>query len=78
MGRPGFFKVLSKYFSNKLIQSSVDGLSHLFIDANCFFHPECFKIINAYPGLVGDTLDQKLLTAIMNYLEYIFRQLTAY
>ena len=50
MGVPGFFAwLLKKYNSTKLITESINtNIDILYIDANCLFHPQCFKVLYNY------------------------------
>jgi len=76
MGVPGFFAwLLRKYKNNNMIlQSLPDDVSVdvLYIDANCLFHPQCFKLLASYPEWSDVTwLHNKMIKRILNYITYL-------
>jgi 5'-3' exonuclease len=78
MGVPAFFrKLLKKY---KIVRSNPDKpIQALYIDANCLFHPQCFKILE----LNKDEVDQKRLfekmaNRIIAYIDYLIRVTNPY
>ena len=66
MGVPGFFAwLLKQYTKIPLIMENLpfdDDESKLYIDANCLFHPICFKVLNNtkeyYDELEDDMIDE--------------------
>jgi 5'-3' exonuclease len=74
MGVPGFFGwLLRQYKDNKMMISNVNDITHLYVDANCLLHPQCFKILEH----CSDTYTKKKLESLMmkricNYVTYIF------
>jgi 5'-3' exonuclease len=78
MGVPGFFAwLLKKYKVNKMIVNSLPDdirIDMLYIDANCLFHPQCFKLLKHLPDWSSvDSLHTKMIKRIINYLEYIIQ-----
>lgn len=74
MGLPFFFKQLLEYYGeNKLILMKLNCPADLlYIDANCLFHPQCFKILE----LCKDTtdihkLENYMFQRIINYIEFL-------
>ena len=77
MGVPGFFSwLLRNYKKNKniIIQELPENckIDSLYLDANCLFHPQCFKVL----GLVGkwksvDRLEDKMMKRICNYIDFL-------
>ena len=78
MGVPSFFAwLLKKYSHNNLLCENILNLKseikYLFIDANCLFHPQCFKILNNKDNkdLSNEELEQLMFKEIINYFNYI-------
>ena len=83
MGVPKFFLWLVKKYKNtnfiftkdantpKIIMSDIDDMDYLLIDANCLFHPECFKTIDENPNLDGDELEDLMILNITKRLQVI-------
>ena len=65
MGVPGFFRELIKRFP-KIVINNPSRASHLFIDANCLFHPQCFRILALNPNASDDVLFDKMSDQIMD------------
>ena len=74
MGVPGFFAWLLKQDKyNKILKRKLLASPHtLFFDANCLFHPQCFKILKAFPyELSVDKLESMMMERIINYIKFI-------
>ena len=73
MGVPGFFAWILKNYKKHILKSKPDQKPDwLFVDANCLFHPECFKILAANVDLQdGTELETKMFNRITEYLDYI-------
>jgi len=73
MGVPGFFAWILKKFKTKILISKLQtSPDYLFIDANCLFHPECFKILEHYIDETNlSKLEKYMFKRIVNYLDYI-------
>jgi 5'-3' exonuclease len=76
MGVPGFFAwLLRKYRENRVIIPSLDDdkkVNSLFIDANCLFHPQCFKVLGHLKDWKSkDKLEDKMIKRILNYIDYL-------
>lgn len=71
MGVPGFFAWLLKK-KVPIITDIKERPSALYIDANCLFHPQCFKILEHYPNLTDvEKLERRMLKRIVNYIDYL-------
>lgn len=74
MGVPGFFSWLIKQYKEGTIV--IDNIPSkpraLYIDANCLFHPQCFKILE---GMIDekniDKLENKMIQRILNYIDFL-------
>jgi len=74
MGVPGFFAwLLKNYDINKIINKNInDSIDILYLDANCLFHPQCFKILEKYNKLDDiKKLEKYMIKQILNYIELI-------
>jgi 5'-3' exoribonuclease 1 len=74
MGVPGFFAwLLKNYKSANIITSKIDiSVDNLYLDANCLFHPQCYKVLDFYENkLTVEKLENKMFQRILNYLDYI-------
>lgn len=74
MGVPAFFrKLITKY---KVLSDNIDGKIDVFyIDANCLFHPQCFKVLDENKNLKDqDKLFTKMKDSIIEYIEYLIKE----
>lgn len=79
MGVPGFFLWLLKQYRGEgfVFKKSnntpvLDSIDELLIDANCFLHPQCFKILAMYKNWEDkDALEALMIEQIEKYLEHI-------
>ena len=73
MGVPGFFAWILKKFKSKILVKNPRNIpEYLFIDANCLFHPECFKTLELYSNETNiDKLEKNMFKRIVSYLDYI-------
>ena len=74
MGVPRFFKWLLEKFKKNILLKKLDfPVEHLYIDANCLFHPECQKIKEKYMdgGCTDDELEKEMFEQITKYLDYL-------
>jgi 5'-3' exoribonuclease 2 len=71
MGLPGFFAWLIKEYKTKnFILEKLDIKPEiLYIDANCLFHPQCFKILEYSKNAVN--LESNMIKRIINYLNFL-------
>lgn len=78
MGVPGFFAWLIKQYNQGVIIQNTpnnnEKIDILYIDANCLFHPQCFKIIETMPDETDvSKLENKMMKRIINYIEYLIK-----
>lgn len=73
MGVPGFFTwLINHYKENVLISDNLDiKVDTLYIDANCLFHPQCFKILEKSTELDVNKLENMMIERILNYIDYL-------
>jgi 5'-3' exonuclease len=72
MGLPGFFAwILKKYARNILLNNLQINPKYLYIDANCLFHPECFKILENFELENLESLKEKMFKRIVNFLDFL-------
>jgi 5'-3' exonuclease len=77
MGVPGFFSWLLRNYKNKKDIITYDlpentSIDNFYIDANCLFHPQCFKVIELLDDWKSESkLETKMMNRICNYLDYI-------
>lgn len=74
MGVPGFFAWLIRHYKEpKIIKNSLDSRPKiLYIDSNCLFHPQCFKIMeNCSDQKNLDKLETMMFKRIINYINYL-------
>lgn len=73
MGVPGFFAWILKNFKKKiLIKNLSRTVEYFYVDANCLFHPECFKIMEYFKDETNvENLENKMFERIINYLDYL-------
>lgn len=72
MGVPGFFRDLSKTYPHIIKNSIGSNISHFYIDANCFFHPQCFKVLALNINETDqDILFEKMCDRIIKFLIYL-------
>ena len=76
MGVPGFFRDLSKSYPHIIKNSVGKKVSHFYLDANCFFHPQCFKVLALNINETDqDVLFEKMCDRIIKFLIYLDKYL---
>lgn len=76
MGVPGFFAwIIKEYRTKKFITSSIKKRPKtLYLDSNCLFHPQAFKILKYFPDENNiEKLENKMIKRIINYIKFIIR-----
>jgi 5'-3' exonuclease len=77
MGVPGFFAWLlkQKSLNNKILQTSLNVQPYgLYLDANCLFHPQCFKILKLYTSENDiSKLEGLMIKQIIAYIEFLIK-----
>ena len=76
MGVPGFFAWLLRKYDNKNIINDLDVnviYDILYLDANCLFHPQCFKVLEEYSDkkVTKTVLESKMIKQICNYIIFL-------
>ena len=75
MGVPGFFAWLLKQDIKKSIilkELTDKKIQGLYLDSNCLFHPQCFKLLSFYPNETDITkLENLMIKRIINYINYL-------
>ena len=77
MGVPGFFAWILKKYRNKDIIIPVNKLNQkvdvLYLDANCLFHPQCFKILDHYKNKNKNVKNLEKITLKLQHHSQILR-----
>lgn len=76
MGVPGFFAwILKKIKNNKIITNNLPNkATNFYIDANCAFHPQCYKVLHFYNKINNlEKLEKKMIDRNLNYLNYLIQ-----
>jgi 5'-3' exoribonuclease 2 len=73
MGVPSFFRKLIKKY--KIVKNNIDRTPRvLYIDANCLFHPQCFKELERNKNLFDQKiLFDRMVNRIIRYIDYLIR-----
>ena len=80
MGVPGFFSWLLKKLKIKKLnieeiiskQCPIESIDTLYIDANCLFHPQCYKILYHHTDIHDVTkLENKMIKRILEYITFL-------
>ena len=74
MGVPYFFGwLLRKYKKNNIIIPHIDKkIDVLYLDSNCLFHPQCFKVIDLNENVKSvDVLEKKMFKRILEYIDFL-------
>jgi len=94
MGVPGFFSWILRHYKNNDIIMQVNKLNQrvdvLYLDANCLFHPQCFKILDNYqthlqvnekliPKIHYEKkntkkLENMMMIRIINYIDFLLNK----
>lgn len=72
MGVPGFFRELVKLYPQIIKNSVGEKISHLYLDANCLFHPQCFKVLALNIDVTDqDVLFKRMSDRIIAFIDYL-------
>ena len=74
MGVPGFFSWLLRNYKEKkfIVRDLPNKAKILYIDSNCLFHPQCFKILDHFHSLNNlEKLENYMFKRIINYINYL-------
>lgn len=76
MGVPGFFSwLLRHYKEHKIVRHDLEKKPKvLYIDSNCLFHPQCFKVLDYYNAdtkISLEKLEKKMFQRITNYIDFL-------
>lgn len=74
MGVPGFFAWLLRTHKNGqfICNNLNEDISSLYIDANCLFHPQCFKVLAELTNETNvEKLESAMIEKIEKYITYI-------
>lgn len=77
MGVPGFFSwLLKKYENSNIISENINCIvDNLYLDANCLFHPQCFKVLSHYnkkkSNITIDALESGMMKRIISYMDFL-------
>lgn len=70
MGVPGFFAWLLKKNKEILKLQLKNRPDILYLDSNCFFHPQCFKVLETYTGI---DIENEMIKQIIIYMNHIIK-----
>lgn len=74
MGVPSFFRQLITKYQNILKNSPDKNIRALYIDANCLFHPQCFKVLHLHKNEHNqDKLFEYMSNRIIDYIDYLIK-----
>lgn len=74
MGVPGFFSwIMKRYKKQKFLSNSLQSRPKgFYVDANCLFHPQCFKILGYVTEKIEiDKLESMMIQRIIVFLTYL-------
>jgi 5'-3' exoribonuclease 1 len=73
MGVPGFVRwLLEKYKRRMILNEFPKEVQELYLDSNCLFHPQCFKVLDLYPKWKDlHVLESKMIRRILKYIDYL-------
>lgn len=78
MGVPHFFAWLIQhnYLKKQLLCSNIDKQAKcLYLDSNCLFHPQCFKVLDFLPNEINiDNLESQMIKRIIKYINFIITE----
>src|SRR5437016_1812586 len=73
MGVPFFMVWLLKHYrkDNLILYSLTQQVDSLYLDANCLFHPQCFKILEHNKSKSGISLENLMIKRILEYMDFL-------
>lgn len=82
MGVPGFFSWLIRKNKNEKIIQDINkkiNIDYLCLDANCLFHPRCFKVLKYYNEnkitIKREELEKRMMKNIIEYIDKIYDEI---
>ena len=71
MGVPSYFRELIKKYGNIILNKRPAHVTSLYIDANCLFHPQCFKVLDKHLFTSGSALFDLMVAQIITYIKHL-------
>jgi len=76
MGVPGFVKWISKKkkLSKAFISTITKKVHTLYLDSNCLFHPQCFKVLEKIDETDHKKLEALMIKRILAYIDFLIEE----
>ena len=75
MGLPGFFAWIIKKYPNLIVNKPNIIFDILYLDANCLFHPQSYKVVNYYINnnikIKDSVLEDHIIKRILNFIDFL-------
>lgn len=75
MGIPGIFAQFVEKYNKRynILEPCVSGVDELYIDANCLFHPQCFKVLEHTSSTNIDEIENNMISENIKYIDYLIK-----